>query len=170
MKRLQFILVLGLLSVSSTFAGAHLGGTIGEFQAAWGRPTTQERVDRTARLVWGPFDHQTDLPLRVREAGVDFLDNGACAIAFRGRVGVDESWGWVVRNVRRVVPNCPREVPRPEPNFEGERQFKMNDGTLITVRKFKRRTLVIIEGRVFYQNQEVFVSETAKVHPPKRNH
>lgn len=170
MKRLQFMLMLGLLSASSSVAGARLGGTIEEFQAAWGRPTTQERIDRTARLVWGPFDHQSDLPPGIREADVDFLDNVACAIVLRGRLGVDESWGSVVRNIRRVLPNCPQKVPRPQPDFEGDRRFSLKDGTLITVRKFKKRTLVVIEGRIFYQNQEVFVSEIAKIHPPKRNH
>ncbi len=170
MKRLQFILVLGLLFVSSSFAGARLGGTINEFQAAWGRPTTEERINGTARLVWGPFDYQTALPSGIREADVDFLDNGACAIALRGRLGVDESWGWVVRTLRRVLPNCPQEVPRPQPNFEGDRQFSLKDGTVITVRKFKKRTLVVIEGRIYYQNAEVFVSENYKIHPPKRNH
>lgn len=170
MRRLQLTLMVGLLSVSSSFAGARLGGTMDEFHAAWGPPTSQERVDRTARLVWGPFEQRTKLPPGIREANVRFLDRVACTIVLRGRAGVSETWDWVIKHVCQILPNCPKEFPRPHPTLTGSREFSLKDGTFIAVRQFKERTIIIIEGRSFFQNEEVFIKETAIIHPPKAEH
>ena len=170
MIRLWMILTVGLLAQDSAFAGPHLGGTIADFQAAWGRPTSEERVDRTARLIWGPYNRQTKLPAGIREAHLQFLDQVACRVGLRGRLGVEENWGWIVRQIRNVIPSCPQKLAEPQPNFEGDREFYLKDGTFIIVRKFKERTIIIIHGVLFLKNQEVFVHEMAKIHPPEASH
>jgi hypothetical protein len=170
MTRLHLILVVSLLSANSAFAGARLGTTIEAFQSAWGRPTTQRQIDRTARFVWGPYNQQTNLPWGVREAQVQFLDNVACSVLLRGRLGVDESWGWVVRHIRQMIPDCPQELPRPQRDSVGDREFRLKDGTFIAVRKFKARTIIVISEPLFLQNEEVFTREAAKIYPPKADH
>ncbi len=167
--RLWMILTVSLLCQGSAFAGPHLGGTIADFQAAWGRPTREERVDRTARLIWGPYEKKTKLPAGIREADLQFLDQVACQVVLRGGVGVEEKWGWIARQIRKTIPSCPQKLAEPQPNFEGDREFYLKDGTFIIVRKFKERTIIIIHGVIFLKNQEVFAHEIAKIHPPEAN-
>lgn len=167
MKKLQLLLVVSLLSANSTLAGARLGTTIEDFQSAWGRPTSKTEIDRTARFVWGPYNQQSDLPPGVREAQVQFLDNIACSVLLRGRLGVGESWKWVLRHVCQMVPDCPQQFPRPRRDSVGNRELYLKDGTFIAVRRFKARTIIVINGALFLQNQEVFTHESAKIYPPK---
>ena len=88
----------------------------------------------------------------------------------RGRLGVEENWGWIVKRICKTIPGCPQKLPEPQPNFEGDREFYLKDGTFIIVRKFKERTIIIIDGVLFLKNQEVFAREIAKIHPPEANH
>ena len=106
----HLMLMLFLWSTQSVFGGARLGGTIEDFQAGWDRPTSDERVERTARLAWGPFDQQTNLPPVARQASADFLDGVACSVWLKGRRGVNENWDWVVKRIREVVPDCPKKA------------------------------------------------------------
>jgi hypothetical protein len=98
------------------------------------------------------------------------LDQVACQVVLRGRLGVDENWGWIVRQIRKAIPSCPHELAEPRPNFAGDREFYLKDGTDIIIRKFKERTIIIIDGVLFLKNQEVFAHEIAKIHPPEANH
>jgi hypothetical protein len=103
----------------------------------------------------------------VREAQVQFLDNVACAILLRGRLGIDETWTWVAKHIGQIVPNCPQNLPMPQRNSSGSREFSLKDGTFIAVRRFKKRTIIVIDGPVLLQNEEVFTRESARIHPPK---
>src|ERR1700674_308102 len=167
MQRLGLVLLISLLFVNLTFGAAQVGGTIDDFKATWGRPTIEERIYRTARLVWGPYHQQTKLPLGVREAEVQFLDHVACAVLLRGRLGVDETWNWVAKHIGGMIPNCPQSLPKPRQNSSGSREFSLKDGTFIAVRRFKERTIIVIDGPVLLQNEEVFTRESARIHPPK---
>jgi hypothetical protein len=170
MKQLKLMLLVTLLSANSAFAGAHLGTTFEDFESTWGRPTTKKQIDRTARFVWGPYNQQTNLPPGVREAQVQFLDNIACSVLLRGRLGVEENWDWVVKRICQMIPDCPHKLPRPRRDSAGDREFRLKDGTFVAVRRFKARTIIAISGPLFLQNQEVFTSESAKIYPPKADH
>ena len=160
-------IAVSLAFIHSASGRAHLGATIDDFQSAWGRPTIKEQIDRTARIVWGPYEQQTKLPLGVRETQVQFLDNVACGLVLRGRLGVHEKWSWVAKRIRQVIPDCPQRLPMPERNSSGSREFTLKDGTFIAVRQFKNRTIIIVNGRVLLQNEEVFSRELAKIHRPQ---
>jgi hypothetical protein len=160
-------IAVSLVFMNSACAGAYLGATIDDFQSAWGRPTVEERIDRTVRFVWGPYDQQTNLPSGVREAQVQFLDHLACAVVLRGRLGVHENWNWVAKHIRQMIPNCPQSLSMPGRNSSGSREFTLKDGTFLRIAQFKDRTIIVVLGRVFLQNEEVFSREHAKLYPPK---
>jgi hypothetical protein len=168
--RPALVVAISLVFMHSASGGTHLGATIDDFQNAWGRPTIEERIDRTARFVWGPYDHETKLPRGIREAQVQFLDRAACAILLRGRLGVHEKWSWVAKHIRQAILSCPQNFPIPERDSSGSREFSLKDGTFVAVRQFKHRTIIVINGPVLLQNEEIFSRELAKIHSPKAEH
>jgi len=167
LSRPALVVAISLVFIHSASGGTHLGATIEDFQSAWGRPTIEERVDRTARFVWGRYDQTTKLPLGVSEAQVQFLDDVACAVLLRGRLGVHEKWSWVAKHIRQVMLDCPQSLPLPGRNSSGSREFSLKDGTFVAVRQFKDRTIIVINGPVLLQNEEVFSRELAKIYRPK---
>jgi hypothetical protein len=85
-------------------------------------------------------------------------------------LGVHEKWGWITKHIRRVVPDCPQRLPIPERNSSGSRELTLMDGTFISVRQFKDRTILVINGPALLKNEEVFARESAKIHPPRGEH
>ncbi|HEV2841929.1 MAG TPA: hypothetical protein VGW39_11430 [Chthoniobacterales bacterium] len=149
---------------------ARLGATIDNFLFAWGTPSHEERLVRTASLKWNqwPASFASIVP-DVFAAEVAFLDGIACEIVLRSkqRITPDE----MVRLAKPILPHFrPADFAKPRSDVNGIRIYALEDGTSVSVNEHKGYFVIVIRGQCYWGNEEVFDREAAKVRPPTSNH
>lgn len=167
--RLWIVVATILASFDVATAGARLGGGLGDFEAAWGHYSKSHALIRSARVSWQAHRGKATLPPGVQEAEVIFIDKKACRIVLR--VEAKASSARVARYISEVSQkDCHGKLPKAVSNVNGVRLFRLEDGTTVTDKQFKRRTVIVLTGPYYWQNEDVFNAEEARIRPPTPNH
>lgn len=165
------ITVITLLGCrSELYAEPRLGDRIEEFSSAWGSPTQQESLVRTARLTW---DWRESRPKSIKPGvfavEVAFLDRVACEIVVRSKRRMTRNK--VAQLVEPLVPDVDAaDFPKPKSDVNGIQIYELGDGSAVSVKKHRGHAVVVIMGLTFLRNDRIFDGEAAKVRPPTPNH
>jgi hypothetical protein len=146
-----------------------LGSSIDDFRSAWGLPSAEENLSRTANLKWNrTLTKGEPIVPGVFAVEVAFLDGIACEIALRSR--------------QRITPNKLRQLTKPfltafryadfakpKSDFNGFLVYELSDGSFVSVNKHEKHRVIVITGPSYIRNESVFDREAAKVRPPTSN-
>lgn len=158
-----------LASVNVAAADARLGGGIGDFKAAWGHYSKSRALIRSARVSWQAREGKATLPPGVQEAEVIFIDKKACRIVLRVEAKANSTR--VARYISEVSrKDCRGKLPKAVSNVNGVRLFRLEDETTVTDKQSKGRTVIVLTGPYYWQNEDVFNAEEARIRPPTSNH
>jgi hypothetical protein len=168
--RLFFVIALASVSGSVAEASSSLGKSPDAFRTAWGHPSREERLTRTASSLW-KFDQRrsNSLPADIAEAEVSFLDGMACQIILRSRRPLTKER--IADLAKTLVPSIRKTgIPTPRTLSDGARTYALPDKGYITVWAEEKPAVMVIRSRIFLRNKEVFDREAAKVRPPTASH
>jgi hypothetical protein len=103
-------------------------------------------------------------------ADVAFLDRRACEIVLRSRkkISRDSLYHLVYPFVENFKGT---KMPKPKSDFPNSTVYELSDHTFVLVNKLRREgDVIVIMGACYFQNQDLFDGEAAKVRPPTPNH
>jgi hypothetical protein len=170
LARCVSIVILCLLFIGPAMADTRLGGPISDFRSRWGPPFQEQVLTRTATLKWNrlPSGDRLVVP-DIFGAEVGFLDGRACKIVLRSRRNA--SANYLFRLVKPFVESFKAsKMPEPKSNFTDAAVYELNGHTIVLVNKFPGRDVIIIMGRFFSKNQDIFDREAAMIRRPTPNH
>lgn len=158
------------LALISSSTEARLGSSIDDFLSAWGTPSDEESLVRTANLKWKrlPASFESIVP-DVFAAEVAFLDGIACEIVLRSKQRITRDK--MIRLAKPILPHFrAADFAKPRSDVNGIRIYALEDGTSVSVNEHKGYFVIVIKGQCYLGNEEVFDREAAKVRPPTSNH
>jgi hypothetical protein len=167
MSRFLFLFVLGFgLGSASCLAEPHIDSTVDEFRAAFGTPSYEEKLVRTATRRWKPL-RPRDAQLLAAEASaieVFSLDEIACVIVLRckrafSNVDVSQFAQRFLRHYHAA--DFEQRIPE-----DGYKVYRTAYGDFVTANRHERETVLVISSALWKRNEEVFDREAARVRPP----